>query len=73
MSSVTTPSKPSIWSPMAAVVPMVGLKFFRDGDVPSANVLCAFRKMGQKDTNFFAHACTNHFTENVVSTLSKGS
>merc|ERR1711862_753254 len=57
---------PSRMSPYPALVPMVGLKFFRDGIAPSANIVLAHKKSGQKEINFLARAVSNHFTENLV-------
>lgn len=71
-SSVTKPQAPSMWSPVPAMVPMVGLKFFRDGNgVPSGNAVLAHKKSGHKDNNFMAVAISNHFTENVQWPFSK--
>eukprot|EP00927_Polykrikos_kofoidii_P040138 TRINITY_DN34360_c0_g3_i1.p1 TRINITY_DN34360_c0_g3~~TRINITY_DN34360_c0_g3_i1.p1 ORF type:complete len:772 (+),score=134.83 TRINITY_DN34360_c0_g3_i1:66-2381(+) len=66
LSSVTEPQQPAAWSPYPALVPMLGLKMFRDGGAPSANVCLARQKSGQRELNFLAHAASNHFTENVV-------
>lgn len=65
-SSVTEPQTPSPWSPYPALVPMVALKFFREGAAPSANIVLAHKKTGHRDANFLAHAVSNHFTENLV-------
>jgi len=66
LSSVTQPCRPSSWSPYPALLPMIALKLFRDGSSPSANVVLARQKSGQKESNFLAHAVSNHFTENVA-------
>ena len=65
-STVIEPSAPSRWSVYPALVPMVALKFFRDGPAPSANLVLAHKKSGHKNPNFFGHAVSNHFTENIV-------
>jgi len=65
-SSVSEPQAPSRFSLHPAMVPMVALKFFRDGGAQSANIVLAHKKSGHKDTNFLAHAVSNHFTENIM-------
>jgi len=65
-SSVTEPIQPSRLSLYPAIVPMVALKFFRDGAAQSSNVVLAHKKSGHKNPNFLAHAVSNHFTENIV-------
>ena len=55
-SSATQPQVPSIVSPIPGMVPMVGLKFFRDGSANSSNVCLAYRKSGQSESNFLRHA-----------------
>merc|ERR1712226_420170 len=49
LSSVTEPHTPSSWSAYPALLPMVGLKFFRDGSSSSANIVLARQKAGQKE------------------------
>eukprot|EP00928_Gymnodinium_smaydae_P097556 TRINITY_DN8867_c0_g1_i1.p1 TRINITY_DN8867_c0_g1~~TRINITY_DN8867_c0_g1_i1.p1 ORF type:complete len:598 (-),score=54.80 TRINITY_DN8867_c0_g1_i1:258-2051(-) len=66
LSSVTEPRVPSKFSPWPALLPMVALKLFRDGTAHSANVVLARQKSGQSELNIFAHASSNHFTENLT-------
>jgi hypothetical protein len=64
--SVIEPQRPPRWTHLPALVPMVGLKFFRDGDAPSASLVLAHRKQGQKENNFLLHAMCNHTSENAT-------
>lgn len=66
ISSVSCPQAYSRMSFMPALLPMVALKFLRDGDAPSGNVLLSWKKSGQKENNVLAHGVSNHFTENVT-------
>lgn len=65
-SSVVEPVKPSALSPWPPLLPLVALKFFRDGSAPSANLSLAYRKTGARTTNFLASPFSNHLTENVA-------
>eukprot|EP00930_Biecheleria_cincta_P043625 TRINITY_DN29942_c0_g1_i1.p1 TRINITY_DN29942_c0_g1~~TRINITY_DN29942_c0_g1_i1.p1 ORF type:complete len:591 (-),score=77.20 TRINITY_DN29942_c0_g1_i1:214-1986(-) len=65
-SSITEPQTGSRWSLYPSLIPMVALKFFRDGKASSANLVFAHKKSGHNNPNFLSHAVSNHFTENVV-------
>ena len=49
----------------AKLFPMVALKAFRDNGQRSGNLLFAGRKIGQVETNFFAHTVCTQMTERV--------
>jgi hypothetical protein len=53
----------------ASLFPCVALKFARSGSTPSANLLFAGRKVGQKEELFFASCLATAVTEKVTTML----